>query len=72
LKKNRVIVIDEATNSVDPATDEIMQKTICQELKECTVITISHRVHTAIQNDLILVLNEGKDFKRLQAFSTRL
>jgi len=60
VRKNKVLVMDEATASIDEMTDRLLQKMIKEEFKNTTVITIAHRINTIIQYDKILAMKDGK------------
>ena len=60
LRRPKVLLLDEATANVDRQTDELIQATIANELGECTLITIAHRLNTLLNYDKILVLDQGR------------
>ncbi|KAF9182238.1 hypothetical protein BGZ51_004856 [Haplosporangium sp. Z 767] len=59
LRNSKIIVMDEATASVDFATDRLIQSAIQQEFENSTVICIAHRLNTIILYDKVLVLDHG-------------
>ncbi|MBD3206309.1 ATP-binding cassette domain-containing protein [Candidatus Bathyarchaeota archaeon] len=55
----KILVFDEATSSVDPYTESMIQKTLRQKTLNRTVILVTHRISTVRDMDRIIVLNNG-------------
>lgn len=60
LRRNKILILDEATANVDPVTDEVIQRTIRKRFRDCTVIAIAHRLETISDVDLIVGVEKGR------------
>ncbi|CAI5996063.1 unnamed protein product [Closterium sp. NIES-64] len=60
LKNSQILVLDEATASVDSATDVAIQRTIKESFGGATIISIAHRIATVIDSDLVVVMDGGE------------
>ena len=56
----RLLVLDEATSSVDGATDDFVQRMLRSQFPNTTLLTIAHRLNTIIDYDVVIVMDKGK------------
>ncbi len=60
LKDPRILVLDDATSSVDTETEELIQQALAQLIPGRTTFVIAHRIQTVMTADIILVLDKGR------------
>lgn len=60
LRRSKIVVLDEATSSVDTNSDILMQRVIRKEFADCTIIVVAHRLDTIMDFDRIALLSKGK------------
>jgi ATP-binding cassette, subfamily C (CFTR/MRP), member 1 len=58
--RGKIVLLDEATSSVDGETDKLMQRLIREEFSEHTIVTVAHRLDTIMDSDVVLVLDAGR------------
>ncbi|NXY82987.1 ABCC9 protein, partial [Alcedo cyanopectus] len=59
VRKSSILIMDEATASIDMATENILQKVVMTAFADRTVVTIAHRVSHILDANIVLVLSEG-------------
>ncbi|OMJ89258.1 hypothetical protein SteCoe_8646 [Stentor coeruleus] len=60
LRRNKIVMIDEATANVDSETDEFIQSQLMKRFKNSTLLIVAHRLRTVIESDWMVVMDEGK------------
>jgi ABC-type multidrug transport system fused ATPase/permease subunit len=60
LRKNRIVILDEASANLDDESDACLQGLVSEYLQDCTVLTIAHRLSNVMQSDRIMVLDAGR------------
>jgi ATP-binding cassette subfamily B multidrug efflux pump len=56
----KILILDEATSSVDPYTEQLIQNALKAEMENRTILIVTHRVSTVRDADRIIVLNQGE------------
>ncbi|KHO01326.1 ABC transporter [Metarhizium album ARSEF 1941] len=59
-RPGNIVIIDEATSSVDSETDELMQRILGEELEKRTLVAVAHKLHTVLDFDRIVLIDKGK------------
>uniref|UniRef100_A0A8B9LMB1 ATP-binding cassette, sub-family C (CFTR/MRP), member 8b n=1 Tax=Astyanax mexicanus TaxID=7994 RepID=A0A8B9LMB1_ASTMX len=59
VRKSSILIMDEATASIDMATESILQKVVLTAFGDRTVVNIAHRVHTILESDVVIVMKHG-------------
>ncbi|GAA5941205.1 uncharacterized protein JCM15063_006399 [Sporobolomyces koalae] len=60
VRRSKVIILDEATASLDNESDQLVQRAIREEFEGCTLLTVAHRIETIVDYSRVLVLRAGR------------
>ncbi|THX26412.1 putative ABC transporter [Aureobasidium pullulans] len=59
LRKSRLVVLDEATSSLDAETDAVIREVLNTSFKDCTIISIAHRTATILESEIVIMMDAG-------------
>ncbi|WVW86790.1 hypothetical protein I302_108844 [Kwoniella bestiolae CBS 10118] len=68
VRGSKILILDEATSSVDPETDALIQRIIQTEFSDIVIVSIAHRIQTVAYYDRILVMDVGQFDHPLELF----
>ncbi|XP_060521468.1 probable multidrug resistance-associated protein lethal(2)03659 [Cylas formicarius] len=60
IKKNKIVVLDEATSNMDPETEFLVQKVVREQFADYTVFIIAHRLRSVLDCNQIIVMEKGR------------
>ncbi|XP_060522778.1 ATP-binding cassette sub-family C member 4-like [Cylas formicarius] len=60
VKRNRIVILDEATSNMDPETEVLVQKVIEEQFSNFTVIVIAHRLQSVLDCHKVMVMEKGE------------
>ncbi len=60
LRQSPILVLDEATSALDPASEHVVNQSVATLAPGCTVVSVTHRLASVVDYDLILVLKDGR------------
>lgn len=60
LRRSKVVVMDELTSGVDEETEMKMYELMQEEFRDCTIISVAHRLKMVADSDLVVVLSDGE------------
>ncbi|THY33684.1 putative ABC transporter [Aureobasidium pullulans] len=59
LRKSKLVVLDEATSSLDAETDAVIREVLNTSFKDCTIISIAHRTATILESEIVIMMDAG-------------
>ena len=60
VSQSSIVLLDEATSSVDAATEELVNHILAEDFRHCTILAVAHRLNTIVGFDKVIVMEGGK------------